>query len=202
MTEILREKHLIAPRSLVSQEMREARQRHKGMVFWLTGLSGAGKSTLAHAAESVLFDKGCNVVVFDGDVIRGGLCRDLGFSPEDRKENNRRIAETAKLFVRTGAICLCAFISPAADFRRMAREIVGPDYFREVFVSCSAHECERRDVKGFYSKARRGEIASYTGVSAGYEPPERPDCAICTEGAVIEQSVNELLDYINAHTAR
>ena len=118
---MLQKVHLIAPRSHVSQEMRETKQRHKGMAFWLTGLSGAGKSTLAHGAEALLFAENYNVVVFDGDAIRGGLCRDLGFSPEDRRENNRRIAETAKLFVRAGTICLCAFISPAEEFRRMAR---------------------------------------------------------------------------------
>ncbi len=201
MKDVMQQTHLVAPRSRVSQEMREARQQHKGMVFWLTGLSGAGKSTLAHEAESALFARNYNVVVFDGDAIRGGLCQDLGFSSEDRRENNRRIAETARLFVRTGAICLCAFISPAEEFRRMAKEIIGPDYFREIFVSCSAQECERRDVKGFYAKARRGEIAGYTGVSSGYEPPTHPDCAICTEGATIEDSLRTLLSYIESNTA-
>lgn len=172
------------------------------MVFWFTGLSGAGKSTLAHEAEAFLFARNYNVVVFDGDAIRGGLCRDLGFSAEDRRENNRRIAETARLFVRTGAICLCAFISPAAEFRRMAKEIIGPEYFHEIFVTCSAEECERRDVKGFYAKARRGEIAGYTGVSSGYEPPESPDCSIRTEGAAIEESLNRLLTHIEAAISR
>lgn len=172
------------------------------MTFWFTGLSGAGKSTLAHEAEAFLFAKNYNVVVFDGDAIRGGLCRDLGFSTEDRRENNRRIAETAKLFVRTGTICLCAFISPAADFRRMAKEIIGPEYFREIFVTCSAQECERRDIKGFYAKARRGEIAGYTGVSSGYETPETPDCSIRTEGVAIEESLDQLLAYIKANIGR
>ena len=201
MNTMLQERHLVAPRSRVSQEMREIRQHHKGMVFWLTGLSGAGKSTLAHEAEAALFAKNCNVVVFDGDAIRSGLGRDLGFSPEERRENNRRIAETAKLFVRTGAICLCAFISPAEEFRRMAREIIGLEYFREIFVSCSAQECERRDVKGFYAKARRGEISDYTGVSSSYEPPSHPDCVLCTEGVTIEESLRALLTYIETHTA-
>ena len=197
-----REKHLVAPRSHVSQEMREARQGHRGMTFWFTGLSGAGKSTLAHEAEASLFARNHNVVVFDGDAIRGGLCRDLGFSTEDRRENNRRIAETAKLFVRAGAVCLCAFISPAAEFRRMAKEIIGPEDFREIFVTCSARECERRDVKGFYAKARRGEIAGYTGVSSGYEPPESPDCVIRTEGVAIEESLEQLLAYMEANIGR
>ncbi len=194
--------HLVAPRSKVSQEMREARQSHRGMVFWLTGLSGAGKSTLAHEAEALLFKQGCNIVVLDGDAIRKGLCGDLGFSPEDRLENNRRIAELAKILVRNGTICLCAFISPSETVRRMARQIIGPEFFHEIFVSCSAEECERRDVKGFYKKARRGTIADYTGVSSGYEPPEHPDCVICTEGASIEENTRQLLDYILTHASR
>ena len=116
--------HLIAPRSLVSKEMREAKQNHKGMTFWLTGLSGAGKSTLAHAAEAVLFQINYNAIVLDGDVIRSGLASDLGFSIEDRRENNRRVAELSKIFVRSGIICLCAFISPSATFRQDARRII------------------------------------------------------------------------------
>lgn len=196
------ENHLIAPRSLVSQEMREEKQPHVGMVFWLTGLSGAGKSTLAHMAEASLFAEGCNVVVFDGDAVRSGLCGDLGFSPEDRKENNRRIAEVAKLFMRSGAICLCAFISPSASVRRQVREIVGPAYFREVFVACSVEECERRDVKGFYKKARQGIIKNYTGVGAGYEEPANPDCCICTENAAPEESAGLLLTFIKKETGK
>jgi len=174
--------HLIAPRSHVSQEMREAKQNHKGMAFWLTGLSGAGKSTLAHTAELLLFRKNYHVAVLDGDVIRSGLCGDLGFSMEERKENNRRIAELAKIFVRSGIICLCAFISPSAAFRHDARRIIGEDSFREVYVACSVEECERRDVKGFYKKARQGKIQNYTGISSGYEAPLSPDCSIRTEG--------------------
>jgi adenylyl-sulfate kinase len=142
--------HLIAPRSLVSKEMREVKQKHRGMAFWLTGLSSAGKSTLAHMAEAELFQKNYNVIVLDGDVIRTGLCSDLGFSMEERRENSRRVAELAKIFVRSGSICLCAFISPSAIFRQEARRIIGEAFFREVFVKCSVEECERRDVKGFY----------------------------------------------------
>ena len=194
--------HIIAPRSHVSQEMREERQVHKGMIFWFTGLSGAGKSTLAHGVEKLLFDKSYNIVVLDGDAIRTGLCGDLGFSPEERKENNRRVAELAKLFVRNGTLCLCAFISPSREARRIAREIVGPDYFREIFVSCSLEECERRDVKGLYAKARRGEIRNYTGVSAAYEAPAAPDCVICTESAPVEESTRELLRFIEEQSRK
>lgn len=188
--------HLIAPRSYVSQEMREVRQSHRGMAFWLTGLSGSGKSTLAHAVEAKLFEKGYNVIVLDGDVIRSGLCQDLGFSPEERKENNRRIAEVTKIFVRNGTVCLCAFISPTDEFRKMAKEIIGTEYFREIFVSCSVEECERRDEKGFYKKARQGEIKGYTGVSAGFERPCNPDCTISTENALLSESIDTLHDFV------
>jgi adenylyl-sulfate kinase len=198
MTEL----HLIAPRSQISREMREDRQPHKGMVFWLTGLSGSGKSTLAHAAEAALFHKGWNIIVLDGDAIRAGLCSGLGFSPEDRRENNRRIAEAAKLFACAGIVCLCAFISPAEAMRRMARDIVGTEQFQEVFVSCSVEECERRDVKGFYRKARLGEIKNFTGVSAGYEIPAAPDRAISTEGRSIEESAAELLAFVEARAVK
>ena len=194
--------HLIAPRSHVSQEMSETKQRHKGMAFWLTGLSGSGKSTLAHAAEAVLFQKHYHIVVLDGDVIRAGLCSDLGFSMEERRENNRRVAELAKLFVRSGIVCLCAFISPSAAFRQDARRIIGEDAFREVYIACSVEECERRDVKGFYKKARQGEIRNYTGISSAYEAPLSPDCLINTEGSSESDCAERLIRFIeqNAQT--
>ena len=197
-----KKEHIIAPRSHVSQEMREKRQIHKGMVFWFTGLSGSGKSTLAHGVEKLLFDKHYNIVVLDGDAIRTGLCGDLGFSDEERKENNRRVAELAKLFVRNGTLCLCAFISPSREARDVARRIVGAEYFREVFISCSLEECERRDVKGFYARARRGEIRNYTGVSAAYESPMVPDHTICTESASVEESTRQLLRFIEEQSCK
>ena len=188
--------HLIAPRSHVSQEMRETKHGHKGMAFWLTGLSGAGKSTLAHLVEEQLFQKNYHAIVLDGDVIRAGLCNTLGFSIEERRENNRRIAEVAKIFVRSGIICLCAFISPSNAFRRNARRIIGEDAFREVYIDCSVEECERRDVKGFYKKARQGQIRNYTGVSSGYEPPQSPNCVISTEIFSEAESALHLLHFI------
>ncbi|MDR2744169.1 MAG: adenylyl-sulfate kinase [Desulfovibrio sp.] len=193
---------LVIPRSHVNRDMREARQPHRGMVFWLTGLSGSGKSTLAHRAEESLFARGYNIFVLDGDVIRRGLCRDLGFSPEDRTENNRRAAELARLFMLAGAVCLCAFISPQQAARQQAREIVGGEFFREVYVACSLEECERRDVKGFYRKAREGSIPHYTGVSADYEVPASPDLTISTEAASEAQSAGELIAFIASRAGK
>jgi len=191
--------HLIAPRSLVSKEMREKKQNHRGMVFWLTGMSGAGKSTLAHIAEAVLFKQDINVIVLDGDAVRSGLCSNLGFSADDRRENNRRVAELAKLFTKSGQICMCALISPSAAFREEAKRIIGKDFFREVFISCSLEECERRDVKGFYQKARQGKIKNYTGISSGYEPPLAPDCLINTENASEADCADALIRFIKQH---
>jgi len=188
--------HLVAPRSHISQEMRENRRSHKGMVFWLTGLSGSGKSTLAHEAEFLLFENGYEIVVLDGDVIRKGLCRDLDFSAEHRRENIRRIAEVAKILVRNGTLCLCAFISPSEESRQCAKNVIGAEYFREIYISCSLQECERRDPKSFYQKARQGKIANYTGVSSAYDPPVSPDCVICTENQTIPFNTQELLAYI------
>lgn len=198
----IKKHHIIAPRSYVSQEMRESRQVHKGMAFWLTGLSGSGKSTLAHRVEAVLFAQQYNIVVLDGDAIRTGLCSDLGFSQADRHENNRRIAELAKILVRNGVVCLCAFISPSASARHMAKDIIGPEFFREVFISCSLEECERRDCKGFYSKARQGKIPDYTGIDSDYETPEAPDCTICTESAPVERNVEELLSFVYSQAGK
>ena len=191
--------HLIAPRSLVSKEMRETKQNHRGMVFWLTGISGAGKSTLAHIAEAVLFKQNINIIVLDGDAVRTGLCRDLGFSADDRRENNRRVAELAKICAKSGQICLCALISPSAAFREEAKHIVGKEFFREVFISCSLEECERRDIKGFYKKARQGEIRDYTGISSGYEPPLAPDCVINTASASEADCADALIRFIKQH---
>jgi len=192
--------HIIAPRSLVSKEKREEKQNHRGMVFWLTGMSGAGKSTLAHIAEAVLFKQNINALVLDGDAVRSGLCRDLGFSADDRRENNRRVAELASLFAKIGHICICALISPSAAFREEAKRIIGEGFFREIFISCSLEECERRDVKGFYKKARQGEIRHYTGISSAYEPPLAPDCVINTENAAEADCADALIRFIRQHS--
>lgn len=179
--------------------MFEARQGHRGGVFWMTGLSGAGKSTLAHATEKELFAKGFNIRVLDGDIIRHGLCSDLSFSVEDRCENIRRIAQVSLLMVQQGIICLCAFITPLQQHREISRKIIGNDYY-EIFVSCPLEECERRDIKGFYKLAREGKIKEYTGISSPYDTPLCADLTI--ETVIKEESicVKNLCSYIIKQT--
>ena len=177
---------------LVSREDRETRLGQHGKVFWFTGLSGSGKSTLAIALEEKLFDQGYHVVVLDGDNIRTGINSNLGFSEEDRRENIRRIAEIAKLFVNNGQICIVSFISPLIEMREQAKSIIGAEHFVEVFIDTPIEECEMRDVKGLYKKARAGEIQDFTGVNAPYEKPVQPDIHIETKGKGINQSLDEL----------
>lgn len=177
----------------VTRERREKMNRHRSKLLWFTGLSGAGKSTLAHALEEELHQRGCRTYVFDGDNVRHGLCRDLGFSVEDRSENIRRIGEMAKLFVDAGVIALTAFISPIREDRERARGLFPHGDFIEVYVNCPLEECEARDVKGLYKKARAGEIANFTGISAPYEAPEKPEITIETQDRSIEECVDELI---------
>jgi bifunctional enzyme CysN/CysC len=170
---------------------------HSGGVLWLTGLSGSGKSTLAMALERNLFDRGRQVYVLDGDNVRQGLNRDLGFNPEDRSENIRRIAEVAALFADAGFIVITAFISPYREDRARARDAVGGG-FHEVFVQAGLDTCERRDPKGLYVKAREGIIPEFTGISAPYEEPEAPDLVVDTDELSVTQGVRLLVDYVNA----
>jgi len=192
---VLDENFLLSPKELVSRRMREEKKKHKSAVFWFTGLSGSGKSTIAHGVEKELFTQGFDAVVFDGDALRTGLCRDLGFSPQDRLENIRRIAEVSRLFARNNIICLCAFISPLQEHRQLAHKIIGGDY-HEIYVSCSIEECERRDVKGFYKLAREGKIKGYTGVSAPYDAPLHPVLRIDTDRQSAHDSIQTTLDYV------
>ena len=164
----------------VTRERREQLNQHKGAVFWFTGLSGAGKSSLAHAVEENLYQKGIRTVVLDGDNVRHGLCGDLTFSDEDRKENIRRISHLAKLFADDGIVVLTAFISPFIVDRENARKIIGED-FNEIYCECSIDVCEQRDVKGLYKRARAGEIPDFTGISSPYEKPRNPELTINTE---------------------
>ena len=182
--------------SIISLEERELRLGQRGKVLWFTGLSGSGKSTLAIALERQLFDQGYSVIILDGDNIRTGINNNLTFSPEDRVENIRRIAEVAKLFLANGIICIVSFISPTRDMRANAKQIIGPTDFVEVFIDTPIEVCEARDVKGLYKKARAGEIKDFTGVSAPYEVPLQPDVHVHTEDTDIEESMAVLYQQI------
>jgi len=185
---------------LVSRDERAERRGHRGAVLWMTGLSGSGKSTLAMALERRLFERGMNVYVLDGDNIRAGINRDLGFSPDDRTENIRRVGEVAALFADAGIITIAAFISPLARDRQTAREAAG-EAFHEIALSADLAACEARDVKGLYARARRGEIAEFTGISAPYEAPEHPDLLLDTGTDSFETNLERLVEYTLAQTA-
>lgn len=180
----------------VQRSEREAMLRQKGCVVWFTGLSGSGKSTLAIALERALLEKGYLCQLLDGDNIRSGINNNLGFSEEDRKENIRRIAEVAKLFVQCGVITLTAFISPTNEIRALATKIIGRENFVEVFVDTPLDICELRDVKGLYKKARAGEIKEFTGISSPFEAPVDPDLTLDTSRLSVEESVELLMKTI------
>jgi adenylylsulfate kinase len=180
----------------VQRAEREQRNGHRAGVVWLTGLSGSGKSTIATAVERELHDAGHYVVLLDGDNVRTGLCGDLGFSLEDRRENIRRIAETAKLFVAAGAQVLCSFVSPTRAIRALAKDIITPEDFLEVFVNTPLAVCEARDVKGLYAKARAGQIKGFTGIDSPYEAPENPFLDLKTEDQTVEESAAEVVGAI------
>ena len=181
---------------LVQRDERERYLNQNAAVYWLTGLSGSGKSTIAKGVERKLFDAGFFVQVLDGDNIRTGISNNLTFSVEDRQENIRRIAEVAKLYVHSGIITLCSFISPTIRIRALAKEIIGAEDFSEVYVETSLELCEERDVKGLYKKARKGLIKGFTGIDSPYEPPVDADMVIPTASQSVEESVDTLCHYI------
>lgn len=181
---------------MLNREDKESLLRQHSVMIWFTGLSGSGKSTIAIALERELQKRGLLCRILDGDNIRSGINNNLGFSEEDRVENIRRIAEIGKLFVDTGIITIAAFISPNNDLREMAARIIGPDDFMEIYVSTPIEECERRDVKGLYAKARRGEIKNFTGISAPFEAPAHPALSLDTSRLSLEESVAQLLQLI------
>ncbi|MBM6881569.1 adenylyl-sulfate kinase [Bacteroides caecigallinarum] len=181
---------------MLTRADKEALLNQHSVMIWFTGLSGSGKSTIAIALERELQKRGLLCRILDGDNIRSGINNNLGFSEEDRVENIRRIAEIGKLFVDTGIITIAAFISPNNDIREMAANIIGKENFLEIFVSTPIEECERRDVKGLYAKARRGEIKNFTGISAPFEAPANPALSIDTSKLSVEESVNKLLELI------
>ncbi len=180
----------------VSRTDRENLLGQRGVTIWLTGLSGSGKSTIAVAAERKLADEGRLTYILDGDNIRQGLNSNVGFSPEDRTENIRRIGEVAKLFTDAGAIVFASFVSPYRADRDAARAIMSEGDFVEAHVAASLETCESRDVKGLYQKARAGEIPEFTGISAPYEEPEKPELVIDTNGQTVDESVDVLVDYL------
>lgn len=181
----------------IGKEDRERMNGHKAAVLWFTGLSGSGKSTVAHAVENALFELGCRTYVLDGDNIRHGLNKNLGFSPEDREENIRRIGEVANLFIQAGVIAITAFISPYRADRDKARAIAGKDFI-EVYVKCDLSVCEERDTKGLYKKARAGEIKEFTGINAPYEEPLNAELVIDTAAETIEESARKVVDMLVA----
>nr|WP_263327438.1 adenylyl-sulfate kinase [Neobacillus sp. Marseille-Q6967] len=182
--------------STVSKADRRVQNGHGSAVLWFTGLSGSGKSTIANAVSSELYRQGINEYVLDGDNIRHGLNKDLGFSDHDRTENIRRIGEVAKLFVDSGAIVTTAFISPFRTDRDQVREIFEEGEFIEVFVDCPIEECERRDPKQLYAKARRGEIKDFTGIDSPYEAPEHPEVTVRSDLLTVEQAVEQIFEYL------
>lgn len=189
-------KHIIPHNYQVSKKDRITSNQHNSFLIWFTGLSGSGKSTIANLVEKALFEKGIHTYTLDGDNIRKGINNDLSFSPEDRTENIRRIAEVSNLMIDAGLVVLAAFVSPYKKDRENIRTIVKDVNFVEIYINTSVEECERRDVKGLYKKARAGEIKNMTGISAPYEAPERPDVEIKTEEESIEDSVKRIIDYI------
>ncbi|OBX21646.1 MULTISPECIES: adenylyl-sulfate kinase [Bizionia] len=180
----------------ISTEDRRQKNGHNSFLIWFTGLSGSGKSTIANVVEQKLFQQGIKTYSLDGDNIRNGINKDLTFSPEDRTENIRRIAETANLMVEAGLVVLAAFVSPYKKDRQNIRNIVKDVNFVEVYINTSIEECERRDVKGLYKKARAGEIKNMTGISAPYEAPDNPEIEIKTENETVEAAAQRIVDYI------
>jgi adenylylsulfate kinase len=195
MADVVRATNVVWHHAEITREDRERLNGHKSVLLWFTGLSGSGKSTLAHRVETALFERGCRTYVLDGDNIRHGLNKDLGFSPQDREENIRRIGEVAKLFVDAGVIVMTAFISPYRADRDKARAING-DSFIEIYVKCPLEVCEQRDPKGLYKKARAGQIPEFTGISAPYEEPLQPELVIDTAELNLDESAAKVIQYL------
>lgn len=181
---------------MLSREDKEALLNQRGIMIWMTGLSGSGKSTVAIGVERELNKRGILCRILDGDNIRAGINSNLGFSEEDRKENIRRIAEIGKLFVDTGIVTIACFVSPTTELREMARKIIGVEDFREVYIATPLDECERRDVKGLYARARRGEVKDFTGISAPFEAPTNPDLSLDTSQMTLKDEVEAVVELI------
>lgn len=189
-------KNIVPHQYKVSIADRRNKKGHNSFLMWFTGLSGSGKSTIANAVEQELFKRGVHTYSLDGDNIRNGINSDLSFSPEDRTENIRRIAEVANLMIDAGIVTLAAFVSPYKKDRENIKSVVKDFNFVEIYINTSVEECERRDVKGLYAKARKGEIKNMTGISAPYEAPVNPDIEIKTEHETIDTAVKRIMDFI------
>ncbi len=183
---------------MLSREEKEQLLHQRGIMIWMTGLSGSGKSTVAIGVERELHRRGILCRILDGDNIRAGINSNLGFSAEDRRENIRRIAEIGKLFVDTGIVTIACFVSPTTELREMARQIIGEKDFREVYIATPIEECERRDVKGLYARARRGEVKDFTGISAPFEAPTHPDLSLDTSKMTLKQEVDAVVELVCA----
>ena len=181
----------------VDQDSRADQKGQRPLVIWFTGLSASGKSTIAGALEQILTTQGYHTYLLDGDNVRHGLCKDLGFSDADRKENIRRVGEVAKLMSDAGLIALAAFISPFRADRQIVRDILPEDHFVEVFVDAPLSVCQERDPKGLYAKAARGEIKQFTGIDSPYEAPENPEIRIDAGGLTVAEAVNQMLSYLH-----
>ncbi|MCX2744617.1 adenylyl-sulfate kinase [Mangrovivirga sp. M17] len=179
--------------TILAKSDKEKLLNQRGVVVWMVGLSGSGKSTLARGLEKKLHEEGILTMLLDGDNLRTGVNNNLGFSDEDRTENIRRAAEVSKLFCECGVVTICSLISPTNSIRKMAKEIIGEENYLEIFVNASLEECEKRDVKGLYAKARAGEIKSFTGIDSPFEVPSKPFLEIITEGSTIEDSLDTLI---------
>ena len=198
-TEKITNQNTIWHEPTVLRDDREKLNGHKSVILWFTGLSGSGKSTLAHAIEDTLYKKGIRTYVLDGDNVRRGLCKDLGFSDDDRTENIRRIGEISKLLMDAGVITLTAFISPFRKDRQIVRELAQRDEFVEIYCKATIEKCESRDVKGLYKKARAGEIPEFTGISSPYEEPEEAELVLNTDNNTVEQCVEEVIQYLQGN---
>lgn len=183
----------------VTKKDRQKLHGHKSCVLWFTGLSGSGKSTIANAVENKLYELGISTYILDGDNLRNGLNQDLGFSAEDRKENIRRVGEVAKLFVDSGLVVLATFISPYRSDRETIKNSMSPGEFIEIYVDCSLENCEKRDPKGLYKKARKGEITEFTGISSPYEKPVNPEIILNSNQYSVEECALQVLDFLKAN---
>jgi adenylylsulfate kinase len=181
---------------LLHRNDRELRLGQRSVALWLTGLSGSGKSTIAQELERRLYNEGYFAQVLDGDNIRSGINKNLGFSIADREENIRRIAEVTKLYLNSGIITINSFVSPTIKIRSQAKDIIGAEDFMEVFINTPLEVCETRDVKGLYAKARKGEISGFTGIDSPYEPPINPEINVFTENRTVQESANDIYEYI------